>query len=596
LKTVALIRASGEVIPIHGTITFSPEELLKNISPGDKSVVRFIHEPFSGSSARVVMLIPSAAGKAAPDWLAGEIDTVYLWGIGYENILPPMTDLCILDPYRKVLVSSFPVSSDLLHGVSAGEATETSRWFEYSQDKEPYITTYWPLFLKSNFISDNLIVVLRRAKADVLAPLAQFKKIFPFVVLLTLWVVLLLSSIYIRKSLIPLEKLMDGTLRVAKRHFDTQVRITSGDEFEDLSRSFNWMTGQLDQHFNALMARSEIDRAVLSAVRTRKIIETALKKISVFFQCNAISIGIFRSRQPDSVHTYGYTFGDEEKFIEDFLRISKKEEEMLSKTMGYLRADLKDSRPSYVSPAIAEGMSACLVLPLFVSHTLIGFIVICHNDEKAYEEDNLNHARQLANQVAIALSNAYLIEDLERLNWGTLEALARTVDAKSRWTAGHSERVAALAVKIAQVMGCGKKEIDLIQRAGFLHDIGKIGVPVSILDKPSALTPEEYEIVKQHSAIGAKILEPIEAYAEVIPIVLQHHEKYGGKGYPNGLSGDQIVLGARILAVADVYDAVASDRPYRQGWVEEKAITLITDNAGKDFDPKVVEAFLSTRT
>ncbi|MFH0726825.1 MAG: HD domain-containing phosphohydrolase [Pseudomonadota bacterium] len=595
LKAVALIRSSGDMTPIHGDIAFSPEALLQNASRGDKNVLRFSYEPLSEFPARVFMLVHSAAGKATPDWLVGEIDPLYLWGIGHENILPPMTDLCILDPYRKVLVSSFAVSSDLLLRVSAGEATETSRWFEYSQDKDSYIATYWPLFLKSNFISDNLIVVLRRAKSDVLAPLAQFKKIFPFVVLLTLWVVLLLSLIYIRKSLIPLEKLKDGTLRVAERHFDTRIGITTGDEFEELSRSFDWMTSQLDKHFHALTARSEIDRAVLSAVRTKKIIETSLKKISGFFQCNAIGMGLFRSKQPDSVHTYGYTFGDEEKFIEDYLRIVKNEEEMLSKTIEHLQVDLRTSRPSYVSPAIAEGMRAGLVLPLFVHHALIGFIVICHVDEKAYEQDDLNHARQLANQVAIALSNAYLIEDLESLNWGTLEALARTVDAKSQWTAGHSERVAMLSVKIAQVMGCGQKEIDLIQRAGFLHDIGKIGIPVSILDKPSALTPEEYEIVKQHSAIGAKILEPIEAYAEVIPIVLQHHEKYGGKGYPNGLSGDGIVLGARILAVADVFDAVASDRPYRQGWIEEKAINLITENAGKDFDPLVVEAFLSTR-
>ena len=123
---------------------------------------------------------------------------------------------------------------------------------------------------------------------------------------------------------------------------------------------------------------------------------------------------------------------------------------------------------------------------------------------------------------------------------------------------------------------------------------GKIGVPLAILDKPSALDKKEYAIIKDHPAIGAQILEPIEAYADVIPIVLQHHERYNGKGYPKGLSGENIVLGARILAVADVFDAVASERPYRQGWVEEKAIALITDNAGIDFDPKVVEAFLST--
>ena len=126
-----------------------------------------------------------------------------------------------------------------------------------------------------------------------------------------------------------------------------------------------------------------------------------------------------------------------------------------------------------------------------------------------------------------------------------------------------------------------------------MFDIGKIGIPLSILDKPDKLTDDEFNKIKDHSLLGARILEPINAYEDVIPIVLQHHEKYNGKGYPCGLAGEDIVLGARILAVADVYDAVVSDRPYRDGWIEEKAIEMITAERGEYFDPKVVEAFLA---
>jgi len=202
-----------------------------------------------------------------------------------------------------------------------------------------------------------------------------------------------------------------------------------------------------------------------------------------------------------------------------------------------------------------------------------------------------NSSIPLASQVAVALSNAHLIEELDKLNWGTLTALARAVDAKSPWTAGHSERVTDLALKIGQTMGLSQEELQFVHRAGLLHDIGKIGIEASILDKPGKLTDEEYQVIKEHPGIGARILEPIGAYARVTPMVLQHHEWFNGKGYPGGLAGETICLGARILAVADVFDSLISDRPYRAGWERERAASFIKDGAGRQFDPNVVHAF-----
>jgi putative nucleotidyltransferase with HDIG domain len=180
---------------------------------------------------------------------------------------------------------------------------------------------------------------------------------------------------------------------------------------------------------------------------------------------------------------------------------------------------------------------------------------------------------------------------LAKLNWGALTALARTVDAKSPWTSGHSERVTELALKIGRAMGLEKRDLDTLRRAGLLHDIGKIGIPAAILDKKGKLTDEEYRIVKNHPSIGARILEPISAYSQIIPIVEQHHERFDGMGYPRGISGEAICLGARILAVADVFDALISDRPYRSGWGKEEVYRLVEKEAGHHFDPKVVEAF-----
>jgi len=180
----------------------------------------------------------------------------------------------------------------------------------------------------------------------------------------------------------------------------------------------------------------------------------------------------------------------------------------------------------------------------------------------------------------------------DRLNRGTLTALARAIDAKSPWTAGHSERVTHLALKIGRILGLTREQLDNLRQAGLLHDIGKIGIPAKILDKPGKLTDEEYRIICEHPEKGAKILQPIEEYAEVIPVAMQHHEWFNGKGYPDGLPEEEISLGARILAVADVFDALTSDRPYRDGMPVQIAIEMIREASGIKFDPKVVDAFL----
>ncbi len=184
------------------------------------------------------------------------------------------------------------------------------------------------------------------------------------------------------------------------------------------------------------------------------------------------------------------------------------------------------------------------------------------------------------------------MEELDHLNWGTLQALARTIDAKSHWTAGHSERVTALALAVGRRLGLSDEHLDHLHRGGLLHDIGKIGVPASVLDKPGELTPLERQIMRDHVTVGARILAPIGAYAEAIPVVLHHHERYDGSGYPHGLAGQEIPLLARVLAVPDVFDALSSGRPYRSGWPHEKAIAFVEEQLGSHFDPDVGRAFL----
>ena len=183
------------------------------------------------------------------------------------------------------------------------------------------------------------------------------------------------------------------------------------------------------------------------------------------------------------------------------------------------------------------------------------------------------------------------IDALEQLDLGTLTALARAIDAKSAWTAGHSERVTNLALKMADAMGLTAKSLEIMHRGGLLHDIGKIGTPLTVLDKPGRLEPEEMQIMRDHVKIGVRILEPIPCFREALPMVAQHHEWFDGSGYPAGLAGENISLHARILAVADCYDAIVSDRPYRKGLPKRQALQMLRQKSGTQFDPTVIEVF-----
>ena len=179
---------------------------------------------------------------------------------------------------------------------------------------------------------------------------------------------------------------------------------------------------------------------------------------------------------------------------------------------------------------------------------------------------------------------------------GPTGSLARAIDAKSAWTAGHSERVTNLALKIANAMGLPARDLQIVHRGGLLHDIGKIGTPATVLDKPGTLEPEEMKIMRDHVQIGIRILEPVPCFREILPMVAQHHERLDGSGYPEGLVGENISLQARILAVADSYDAIISERPYRKGLPKQEAIEILESKAGTQFDPVVISVLRRLHT
>lgn len=222
-----------------------------------------------------------------------------------------------------------------------------------------------------------------------------------------------------------------------------------------------------------------------------------------------------------------------------------------------------------------------IFIPLFYLFfcLLLGSLIVNERDSRE-QYRRLSEKLSRANEANIQLFTS------------TIHALAAAIDAKDPCTRGHSERVSGYAIQIARALGLSANQQQNILYAAILHDIGKIGVPSEILTKSGHLTPEEMEIIREHTVGGAAILDSIETLSEVIPIVYYHHEWYNGMGYPEGIAGGKIPIGARIIAVADAYDAMTSDRPYRPGMTKEEALQELRAYKGSQFDPYVVDAFV----
>jgi len=237
--------------------------------------------------------------------------------------------------------------------------------------------------------------------------------------------------------------------------------------------------------------------------------------------------------------------------------------------------------------------TSVICVPLKLQEKTIGVVeVINKKDGGHFIEDDLVLFRSLAAQSAIAIEKARLYEDLDALFRSTVKTLAAAIDAKDPYTRGHSERVAKYSQLIGTELGLDSSQLKRLWIAAQMHDIGKIGVSESILRKEEKLSHDEWNIVKKHPAIGADMLAPIKQFSDIVPSIRAHHERYDGGGYPDGLKGEDIPLFGRIMAVADSYDAMTSDRPYREAMNNEHAFKELKDGLGKQFDAPCVESFL----
>lgn len=234
-----------------------------------------------------------------------------------------------------------------------------------------------------------------------------------------------------------------------------------------------------------------------------------------------------------------------------------------------------------------------LAVPLLIGKRIIGVIELLNKrDGKGFNQRDKESLLSLSGPIAIALDNARLYEEKKELFIQTSFALAIAIEKRDPYTGGHTKRVLDYSLQIGKVLGLRGKEIEGLKISAILHDIGKIGIPDSILAKPTTLTAKEFRKIKEHPVIGAEILRGISGMDRIVNAIKYHHERWDGKGYPENLKGEEIPLWARIISIADTFDALTTSRPYRGRISEKEAIEEIEKNIGKQFCPHCGEAFL----
>ena len=441
-------------------------------------------------------------------------------------------------------------------------------------------------------------VVRSAPEAAALAPLVPFRNIFIFGTLFATVGLILIGLLLANRRATPLTALTVATEQLRGGDYSARIEATANPEFEALTDSFNQMASELDRHFVTAEALQRVADAVLVERSTAALITSVSHHLPELLTATAVTVVAAVSDDP--LHWRGEVTAHNRAAPEPIdLLVAKP-------TIGALRlapewSVLKagEPLPEYCAGLAPHSGAVVVVFPLLRSGRPFGVLAAALLPGVAPHPRLLAAGRQFATQLARGLTNVAILEDLELQSTGTLTALARSIDAASRWTAGHSERVARTAVEIARRAGMDEKAQTLLRRGALVHDIGKLGVPSTILDRPGQLTDDEQSTIETHPLIGAEMILTIPAFREILPLVQHHHELLDGSGYPHGLRAEKIPPIVRILTVADVYDALVSDRPYRERMTPEGALGILRRGAGVKYDERVIdalEAMLKTDT
>jgi putative nucleotidyltransferase with HDIG domain len=352
---------------------------------------------------------------------------------------------------------------------------------------------------------------------------------------------------------------------------------------------------KLAKRVDTILMLDEINKAISSSLSREKIFETAIKGIGRTVSCTMVVI-IQVEKSGFAVTASHWREGGAVPLMRMGERLSLYHSvagNALNRGKTVSIENLgAEQKPGPLDRILSEaGLATLLAVPLVSRDKAKGVLLVGDRQPGGFAGEETFVIEKIASQISVALENAKLYEDMRNLFISTVSSLANAIDAKSPWTKGHSERVMKIAAEIAEAMGLSELSVEQIKIAGLLHDIGKIGILEELLEKPDKISDEEFPPMLLHPEKGVAILSPIEQLQDVLPTIRHHHERYDGTGYPDGLKGEEIPLQARIVAVADAFDAMVSDRPYKKGFSARKTLHVLEERAGSQFDPVVVECF-----
>jgi putative nucleotidyltransferase with HDIG domain len=407
-----------------------------------------------------------------------------------------------------------------------------------------------------------------------------------------------LGTIIARQVSAPLTALSDSARKVADGDFTARVELAGVNEVAELAANFNAMTASLQERTETLTKKVlelatlyEMSRALGSTLDLDVLLDSVLDSAMRIFNVDSGYV-MLRDKASGGLELRAWR-GTAQTRPDDKAVRSSMSDWVVRQGRPLIFNPPQDERSEEHVDSVT-GALAALCVPLVSNEGVIGSICVGSRDRVfRFSSDDVRLLSTIANHVTIAIGNIELFLSLQEAYLATVRSLAAAVDAKDPFTRGHSDRVALYAKAIAEKLELSGEQCTALEMAAYLHDIGKIGIREAILLKPGKLDAEEMGQMRHHPLIGANILRPVAFPWPIAPVVRHHHEHFDGRGYPAGLKGEEIPLLARILTVADAYEAMTSDRPYRRGRTQDEAIEELHRCEDAHFDKRIVAAFIA---
>lgn len=488
--------------------------------------------------------------------------------------------------------------------VSVGSKSKSKELIEILE-RAPYIKKVYLTPLKVNskfFVEKNFLfpdgkikvylllnkdLILKRSKES-----AQKVSLSIFLITLILTGVILIAvrNFY----LTPLGKMRRDIKKISKGELSKLPEGKTDDEFGRIRKSINRMIETIRKKTEREDVISQFIHLLTIGKGFNGEFVSLMRKVLNITGCDGVIIGV-KEKDNKKINVRLIKRDENEKPI--VLTKAIDELQGIEPYILELKKEVEITKQSLLSTLERKiGIKYVFGMPLTVMEETVGFIIFFKFDKSPIKDEVKHFIKNVAKSIAISVEIKKLINDLEEklkrekeLTDKIVKSLVRGIEIRDSYTRGHSERVAFFAKRIAESMGLKKEEVNAIYVAGLLHDIGKIGIPDSILLKPGKLSEEEYEIIKFHPVLSYELLKHIDVLKNSLPGIKYHHERWNGSGYPEGLKGREIPLQARILAVVDSFDAMTSDRIYRKGIPKAQAIAELRNLSGKYYDPEVVE-------